>query len=40
MWISEGRECQEVGTASAKAWRRECAWIVPEMVNKLLSGGK
>lgn len=30
MWISGGRECQEEGISSAKAWRWECAWIVPE----------
>lgn len=32
MWISGGRECQEEGTASAKAQRWEYACVVPEMV--------
>lgn len=34
MWVSGGRECQEEGTASAKAWRWEGAWRVPERVRK------
>lgn len=33
--MSWGRECQEEGTARAKAWGREGAWAVPEMVQKL-----
>ena len=35
MLLSAGRECQEEGTASAKAWRWECACIVSETVKRL-----
>lgn len=35
LWMSGGGGCQEEGMARTKAWKREGAWAVPEMVQTL-----